>query len=111
MYAYRPLADDLRADVVRGVTIYTDRYETSSELLWYGIPSYIIVQRGQLTQWMRWYRPAAVPQHAELDVAGRRIPVRLSETFRRICTPRTPTRVRRAASITGLLASRKGRFT
>ena len=66
MYAFRPLAGDLRADTARGVTIYTDRYETSSELLWYGIPSYIVVQRGQLAQWMRWYRPAAVPQHAEL---------------------------------------------
>ncbi len=66
MYAYRPLAYDLRADAARGVAIYTDRYETSSELLWYGIPSYIVVQRGQLAQWMRWYRPATVPQHAEL---------------------------------------------
>jgi len=70
MYAYRPLADDLRADAARGVTIYTDRYETSAELLWYGIPSYIIVQRGQLAQWMRWYRPATVPQHAELVLPG-----------------------------------------
>jgi 4-amino-4-deoxy-L-arabinose transferase-like glycosyltransferase len=66
VYAYRPLADDLRADAAAGVTIYTDRYETSSELLWYGVPSDIVVATGQLTQWMRWYRPAVVPQHADL---------------------------------------------
>jgi 4-amino-4-deoxy-L-arabinose transferase-like glycosyltransferase len=66
VYAYRPLADDLRADAASGITIYTDRYETSAELLWYGIPSDIVVHTGQLPQWMRWYRPAVVPQHADL---------------------------------------------
>jgi hypothetical protein len=35
-------------------------------LLWYGIPSDIVVITGQLPQWMRWYRPAQVPQHADL---------------------------------------------
>jgi hypothetical protein len=66
VYAYRPLADDLRADAASGITIYTDRYETSAELLWYGVPSDIVVITGQLPQWMRWYRPAEVPQHADL---------------------------------------------
>jgi hypothetical protein len=66
VYAYRPLADDLRADAASGIAIYTDRYETSAELLWYGVPSDIVVITGQLPQWMRWYRPAAVPQHADL---------------------------------------------
>jgi 4-amino-4-deoxy-L-arabinose transferase-like glycosyltransferase len=66
VYAYRPLAGDLRADAAAGITIYTDRYETSAELLWYGIPSDIVVHTGQLPQWMRWYRPAEVPQHADL---------------------------------------------
>jgi hypothetical protein len=54
-----------------GVAIYTDRYETSSELLWYGLPSTIVVYRGQLAQWMRWYRPAAVPLHAVLVIPAR----------------------------------------
>jgi hypothetical protein len=94
MYAYRPLADDLRADAARGVTIYTDRYETSSELLWYGIPSYIVVQRGQLAQWMRWYRPATVPQHAELVLpasntgAAFDVPTYLFAAYARVGTAR-----------------------
>jgi len=66
VYAYRPLAADLRADAAVGRTIFTDRYETSGELLWYGIPSDIVVITAQLPQWMRWYRPAEVPQHADL---------------------------------------------
>jgi hypothetical protein len=66
VYAYRPLADDLRADAAAGITIFTDRYETSGELLWYGVPSDIVVVTAQLPQWMRWYRPATVPQRADL---------------------------------------------
>ncbi len=66
VYAYRPLADDLRADSAAGIAIYTDRYETSGELLWYGVPSEIVVITAQLPQWMRWYRPAEIPQHADL---------------------------------------------
>lgn len=66
VYAYRPLADDLRADAAAGIAVYTDRYETSAELLWYGVPSDIVVITAQLPQWMRWYRPAAVPQRADL---------------------------------------------
>jgi 4-amino-4-deoxy-L-arabinose transferase-like glycosyltransferase len=70
-HAYAALADDLRPQAAAGVAIYTDRYETSSELLWYGLPSTIVVYRGQLAQWMRWYRPAGVPQHAILVIPAR----------------------------------------
>ena len=66
VYAYRPLADDLRADAAAGITLFTDRYETSGELLWYGLPSDIVVITAQLPQWMRWYRPPVVPQRADL---------------------------------------------
>jgi hypothetical protein len=64
--AYAPLAGDLRADAASGVAVFTDRYETSAELLWYGVPSDIVVSSAQLPQWMRWYRPADVPQRADL---------------------------------------------
>lgn len=66
VYAYRPLAVELRPDVAAGIAVFTDRYETSGELLWYGVPSDIVVVTAQLPQWMRWYRPAEVPQHADL---------------------------------------------
>jgi hypothetical protein len=65
-YAYRPLADSLRADAAAGITVYTDLYETSSQLLWYGVPSNIIGPSAQVPQWARWYRPAEVARHAEL---------------------------------------------
>jgi hypothetical protein len=64
--AYAPLAVDLRADAASGIAVFTDRYETSAELLWYGVPSDIVVSSAQLTQWVRWYRPAVVPRHADL---------------------------------------------
>jgi hypothetical protein len=70
MFAYRPLADDLRADASSGITIFTGKYETSAELLWYGVPSLIVVDMAELPQWMRWYRPAQVPQHADLVTYG-----------------------------------------
>jgi hypothetical protein len=70
-HAYAALARDLRPLAAAGVAIYTDRYETSSELLWYGLPSTIVVYRGQLAQWMRWYRPAAVPARAVLVIPAR----------------------------------------
>ena len=67
VYAYRPLAEELRADAaVNGAAIFTDRYETSAELLWYGVPSHIVVPSAQVAQWTRWYRPATVPAHALL---------------------------------------------
>ena len=66
VYAYRPLADSLRADAAAGIAVYTDLYETSSQLLWYGVPSNIIGPSAQVPQWARWYRPAEVARHAEL---------------------------------------------
>ncbi len=66
VYAYRPLADDLRAEAAAGTAIFTDRYETSAELLWYGVPSHIVVASAQVPQWTRWYRPPSVPEHALL---------------------------------------------
>lgn len=71
VHAYAALADDLRPLEASGVALFTDRYETSSELLWYGLPSTIVVYRGQLAQWMRWYRPSAVPEHAVLVIPAR----------------------------------------
>jgi len=66
MYVFRPLADDLRADAAAGIAIYTDRYTTSSQLLWYGVPSIIVTPTAQLTEWSRWYQPATVPQRADI---------------------------------------------
>jgi 4-amino-4-deoxy-L-arabinose transferase-like glycosyltransferase len=67
VYAYAQLADELRADTAREPSaIYTDRYETSAELLWYGVPSIMVVPSPQLPQWTRWYRPPAIPPRALL---------------------------------------------
>jgi 4-amino-4-deoxy-L-arabinose transferase-like glycosyltransferase len=67
VYAYSQLADELRAATAREpAAIYTDRYETSAELLWYGVPSIMVVPSSQVPQWTRWYRPPAIPQHALL---------------------------------------------
>jgi uncharacterized protein with PQ loop repeat len=66
VYAYAQLADELRADARDGAAIYTDRYETSAELLWYGVPSMIVVPSAQVPQWTRWYRYPIVPERARL---------------------------------------------
>jgi hypothetical protein len=67
VYAYSQLADDLRADIAREpAAIYTDRYETSAELLWYGVPSIMVVPSAQVPQWTRWYRFPVVPERALL---------------------------------------------
>jgi 4-amino-4-deoxy-L-arabinose transferase-like glycosyltransferase len=67
VYAYSQLADDLRAEVAREpAAIYTDRYETSAELLWYGVPSMMVVPSAQVPQWTRWYRFPEVPERALL---------------------------------------------
>jgi 4-amino-4-deoxy-L-arabinose transferase-like glycosyltransferase len=68
VYAYGPMADDLRAGAAAGVMVYTDRYETSAELLWYGIPSEMVANTPQVPQWKRWYRPAQAPQRADLVI-------------------------------------------
>jgi 4-amino-4-deoxy-L-arabinose transferase-like glycosyltransferase len=67
VYAYAELADDLRADTAHApAAIYTDRYETSAELLWYGVPSMMVVSSAQVPQWTRWYRFPVVPERALL---------------------------------------------
>jgi 4-amino-4-deoxy-L-arabinose transferase-like glycosyltransferase len=67
VYAYAPLADELRREAAADdAAIFTDRYETSAELLWYGVPSIMVVPSAQVPQWTRWYRPPAIPQHALL---------------------------------------------
>ena len=54
------------------------------------IPSDIVVERPQLAQWMRWYRPATVPQHAELVLpatntgAAFPLPAYLSAAYARV---------------------------
>jgi hypothetical protein len=67
VYAYEPLAAQLRARTAGADTaIFTDRYETSAELLWYGVRSVMVVPSAQVPQWSRWYRPRSIPQHALL---------------------------------------------
>jgi hypothetical protein len=66
VYAYEPLAADVRIARDAGRAIYTDRYETAAELLWYGVPALIVVPSSQVPQWTRWYRPPAVPPRALL---------------------------------------------
>jgi hypothetical protein len=71
-FEYKPLANDLRgATAMEGLTIFTDGYETSAELLWYGLPSHIVVPSPQAPQWTRWYRSPAVPPHALLVMLSR----------------------------------------
>jgi len=93
VYVYRPMADDLRADAASGVMVYTDRYETSAELLWYGVPSLIVANVPHVPQWMRWYRPPEVPPRADLvapltpfgDTAG--LEQRLRAAYAHVGTP------------------------
>jgi 4-amino-4-deoxy-L-arabinose transferase-like glycosyltransferase len=67
VYVYAPLAERVRALSANGTTaIFTDRYETAAELLWYGLDSRIIVAIPQSAQWARWHVGEAPPQHALL---------------------------------------------
>jgi 4-amino-4-deoxy-L-arabinose transferase-like glycosyltransferase len=70
-FEYRPLADALRSAAASGTAIFTDGYETSAELLWYGVPSHIVVPSLQAPEWTRWYRSPTVPQHALLVILSR----------------------------------------
>jgi 4-amino-4-deoxy-L-arabinose transferase-like glycosyltransferase len=72
-YVYEPLAAELRAQAAAdgGAAIFTDGYETSAELLWYGVPSHIVVPSLQLPEWTRWYGSPSPPQHALLVMLGR----------------------------------------
>ncbi|HEV8021327.1 MAG TPA: glycosyltransferase family 39 protein [Candidatus Lustribacter sp.] len=69
VYEFAPLA--LRAQTLaagdHGADILTDRYETSAELLWYGVDSQIAVPLPQQAQWSRWHAGGGPPpQHALL---------------------------------------------
>lgn len=68
VYEFAPLAERARtlAAADHDAVIMTDRYETSAELLWYGVDSRIAVAVPQQAQWMRWYGGTPLPQHALL---------------------------------------------
>jgi hypothetical protein len=68
VYTYRPLAARVRelAAANHDAVILTDRYETSAELLWYGVDSQIAIALPQQAQWMRWYGGGPAAQHALL---------------------------------------------
>lgn len=66
--AFAPLAARVRALAAAdpNAVVLTDRYETSAELLWYGVDSRIVVGLPQQTQWMRWHAGVPAAQHALL---------------------------------------------
>jgi hypothetical protein len=68
VYAFPPLAARVRelAAADHNAAILTDRYETSAELLWYGVDSQIAIALPQQAQWMRWHGGAPAAQHALL---------------------------------------------
>jgi 4-amino-4-deoxy-L-arabinose transferase-like glycosyltransferase len=68
VFVFAPLAERLRtlAAADGNAVVLTDRYETSAELLWYGVDSRLAVALPQQAQWMRWHAGAPVPQHALL---------------------------------------------
>jgi 4-amino-4-deoxy-L-arabinose transferase-like glycosyltransferase len=68
VYVFRPLAQTVRAaaSADHDAVILTDRYETSAELLWYGVDSRLVLALPQQAQWMRWHAGAPLPQHALL---------------------------------------------
>ena len=68
VYAFAPLAERLRAFAAadHGAVVLTDRYETSAELLRYGVDSRLAVALAQQAQWMRWHAGAPPVQHALL---------------------------------------------
>jgi 4-amino-4-deoxy-L-arabinose transferase-like glycosyltransferase len=68
VYAFAPLAGRVRALAAAdgGAEVLTDRYETSAELLWYGVDSRLAIALPQQPQWSRWHAGAPLPQHALL---------------------------------------------
>ncbi len=71
-FEYAPLAAYLRSGgAPNDAAIFTDGYETSAELLWYGLPSHIVVASLQQPQWTRWYGSPSVPAHAYLVMLNR----------------------------------------
>jgi 4-amino-4-deoxy-L-arabinose transferase-like glycosyltransferase len=68
VYAFEPLAERLRtlAAADDNAVILTDRYETSAELLRYGLDSRLARPLSQQAQWIRWHTGAPPVQHALL---------------------------------------------
>jgi 4-amino-4-deoxy-L-arabinose transferase-like glycosyltransferase len=68
VYAFAPLAARVRALAAAddGAEVLTDRYETSAELLWYGVDSRLALALPQEAQWSRWHAGAPLPRHALL---------------------------------------------
>lgn len=68
VYVFAPLAARVRALAAadRDAVVLTDRYETSAELLWYGVDSQLAVALPQQAQWMRWHAGAPPARHALL---------------------------------------------
>ena len=67
VYVYAPLAERMRGLTANGnADVYTDRYETSAELLWHGIDSRIIAAIPQRAQWTRWHAEQPLAAHAVL---------------------------------------------
>jgi 4-amino-4-deoxy-L-arabinose transferase-like glycosyltransferase len=68
VYAFAPLAERLRALAAADddAVVLTDRYETSAELLRYGVDSRLAIALPQQAQWMRWHAGAPPVRHALL---------------------------------------------
>ncbi len=68
VYAFAPLADRLRelAAADKNAVILTDRYETSAELLRYGLDSRLARPLAQQPQWSRWHSGLPPIRHAIL---------------------------------------------
>lgn len=72
VYAFAPLAARVRALAAAdgNAEVLTDRYETSAELLWYGVDSRLAIALPQEPQWSRWHAGGRPPQHALLVTFG-----------------------------------------
>ncbi len=68
VYAFAPLAERVRELAAAGgdAEVLTDRYETSAELLFYGVDSRLAIALPQQAQWSRWHAGTPLPQHALL---------------------------------------------
>ncbi len=68
VFAFAPLTERVRALAAddHGAVVLTDRYQTSAELLWYGVDSRLAIALPQQAQWMRWHAGRPLPQHALL---------------------------------------------
>jgi 4-amino-4-deoxy-L-arabinose transferase-like glycosyltransferase len=71
VYAFEPLARDVRElTEAKDAAALTDRYETESELRYYGVPAMLVGGDAHVRQWRRWHASAAPPATALLVVPG-----------------------------------------